>query len=259
MMESIVLADIVSRPYTDAGYIAALGEQFAEEGYVTLENFFSPKVVALINEETRALHEISNKRDFTMGGYETPRLLSVAGGQKILRNTVFIPTLYVHHQLKSVLSAITRTPLFTVKHQQECIVANNLDGQGHTHGWHLDDPMYALIAILEAPQAGRGGSVEYVAHWRALCAQLGLDPVHDTKAGLKHARLHGLVRSASLKSGDCYLLNAGENLHRVTPIADDSSRRRVINMAFDHRSDFVYGDTADILYAEEELTHVHAL
>lgn len=258
-MESIVLADIVSRPYTDADFIKALADQFAVNGYVTLENFFTPKVISLINEETHALHKISSKRDFTMDGYETPRLLSVVGGQKVLGNSVFIPTLYVHHQLNSVLSAITRKSLSTVKHQQECIVANYLDGQGHTHGWHLDDPTYALIAVLESPPAGRGGSVEYIAHWRTLCEQLGIDPIRDTRIGLNHARSHGLIRSANLKSGDCYLLNAGENFHRVTPIADDSSRRRVINMAFDHRSDFIYGDTADILYAEEEVTHVHAL
>lgn len=213
----------------------------------------------LLNDETHALHDISTKRDFMMTGYDTPRLLSVAGGQKILRNTVFIPTLYVHHQLKSVLSTITRKALFTVKHQQECIVANYLDGNGQTHGWHLDDPMYALIVILESPKVGRGGSVEYVPGWRKLCESLGIDPVRDLKIGLAHAQLHGLVKSAHLKSGDCYILNAGDNLHRVTPISDDSSRRRVINMAFDHRENFKFGNTADILYAEEEVEHVYAI
>ncbi|CAH0131385.1 HalD/BesD family halogenase [Pseudomonas brassicacearum] len=259
MMESLVLADVVEPTYLDKNYLQKLSIQFKQDGYLTLRNFLSKDVFSLLNDETFKLHDLSTKRDFVMAGYETPRVLSVAGGKKILKNTIFIPSLYVHHQLQTVLSLLTQNKLYTVKHQEECIVANYLDGRGQTHGWHLDDPTYALIIVLDAPAAGSGGCVEYVSKWKELCAHLAIDPYKQVDLGLNFARRHDLIKSVHLEAGDCYILNAGENLHRVTPISDNSSRRRVINMAFDHRESFAFGNTADILYAEEEIEHAFAI
>lgn len=170
--------------------------------------------------------------------------------EKILKHTVFIPSLYVHHQLQTVLSQLTNNKIYTVKHQEECIVANYLDGRGQTHGWHLDDPSYALVIVLETPSAGCGGCVEYISKWKELCSHLSIDPYKQIDLGLSFAKQYGVIKRVHLEAGDCYILNAGENLHRVTPISDTSSRRRVINMAFDHRKTFIFGNTAEILYAE---------
>lgn len=258
-MESLVLADVVEQTYLDKSHLQKLSAKFKQDGYLTLRNFLSKKVFDLLSEETFKLHELSAKRDFVMAGYETPRILSVAGGKMILRNTVFIPSLYVHHQLQMVLSSLVQNKIYTVKHQEECIVANYLDGRGQTHGWHLDDPTYALIIVLDAPDAGSGGCVEYVSKWKELCTHLAIDPYKQIELGLNFAKRHDLIKSVHLEVGDCYILNARENLHRVTPISDNSSRRRVINMAFDHREYFTFGNTADILYAEEEVEHAFAI
>ena len=249
MMESLVLADVVSSTYLDNSYLQKLSKKFKQEGYLTLRGFLSKDVFSIVSEEALKLHELSAKRDFVMIGYETPRMLSVAGGKKILRNTVFIPSLYVHHQLRMVLSSLAQDKLYTVNHQEECIVANFLEGRGQTHGWHLDDPTYALIIVLDAPAAGSGGCVEYVSKWKGLCAHLAIDPFSQIELGLDFAKRHDLIRSVRLEVGDCYILNAGENLHRVTPISDNSSRR-AINMAFDHREHFTFGNTANTLYGE---------
>lgn len=253
MLAPLVLTDVVQAAYLDGDHVQRLSQQFKQTGYVTLHSFLSERTFSLIDQEALKLRELGIRRNFVMPHYQTPRRLSVAGGRTVLEHAVAIPSLYVHHQLNAVLSQLTQSPLHTIKHPEECIVANYLDGPGQTHGWHLDDPTYALIVILHAPDEGCGGCVEYVPQWKQLCSELGIDPYTAIDQGLDVAKQQDLIKRVHLNAGDCYLLNASENLHRVTPIVDDASYRRIINMAFDHRPSFTFGDTADILYGGQAL------
>jgi hypothetical protein len=59
----------------------------------------------------------------------------------------------------------------------------------------------------------------------------------------------GLVRRVDLDSGDAYVLNAGECLHRVVPITTPNMHRCAVNLAFDDRLQPIFGSTAKLLYS----------
>ncbi|MCM2543924.1 HalD/BesD family halogenase [Burkholderia glumae] len=246
----LLFRQIISDDYTNAVVTQHLREEFEATGYVKLPNFFTEATRNLISRQLRSVETISLRRNFVMPGYETPRRLSVAGGGRILEECFPLAMVYANYSLWSVLSAITGKPLYPVAHPEEFIVANFLLSEDDTHGWHLDDPQFALIMISSAPPQGEGGLLEFVPGWREFCARHGLDPVSDVEQAIHCANASGVVRQIHHAAGECYLLNAAENLHRVTPIVGRDTRS-ALNMAFDDRQSRHFGDTATLLYGEE--------
>ena len=248
---SLLSGQIVSDEYASDAVTQHLHEDFADTGYVKLPNFFIEPTRNLIARQLRNIEPISRRKDFVMPGYETPRRLSVVGGDRILEECFPLAMVYANHDLWSVLSSITGKKLYPVAHPEEFIVANFLLDEDDTHGWHLDDPQFALIVVSAAPQQDEGGLLEFVSNWRAFCARHDLCPEKDAENAVKLARARGEVRQCHHSAGECYLINAAENLHRVTPIVGRDTRR-ALNMAFDDRPDRQFGNTATLLYGEEE-------
>ena len=56
----------------------------------------------------------------------------------------------------SAIARVAGEPVYPCNHLEELIVCIFLLSPGSTHGWHLDDPPYALILVLE-PGVGLGG------------------------------------------------------------------------------------------------------
>lgn len=249
--QEIVFSDLIERGNKDPLELIRLKAEFRENGYILLNNLFTRELFDAITKDCEKVFSMCQHRNFTMPGYLTPRKLSVAGGKMISEESVLIPYIYVHYELIAFLSKIVGKDLYTINHKEECFVANYLKAEGETHGWHLDDPMYALIVVLESPGPDNGGCVEFIQDWRTLCRENNLDPHADVNAGVELAESLGRIRSFSLERGECYFLNASENLHRVTPITKKGCKRKVLNMAYDHRSKIEFGQTADILYAQE--------
>jgi hypothetical protein len=237
-IENIVLSKVTSPAYSVFETLNNLHEDFLATGCVVLEQFLTPSIMQCLDDELALLYKTRSVKHFMMPGYNTPRFLSVSGGSKILSESSVISSLYIHYELNSVLSRIIGSDIFTIQHREECIVANYLDEPGATHGWHLDDPMYALIIVLE--------------DWRRFCHDLDIDPIRDVARGVSQAEDSGLIFRFRPGVGDCYVLRAGETLHRVSPLLDPGSKRKVINMAFDSRHDIRFGATADMLYAEDQ-------
>lgn len=223
-------------------------EQFARSGYVKLPSFLSPAALTLFRSEMEELEQIAIRRQFEMPGYETPRSLSVLGGTTIRTKSPLLYSMYHHSALRGTIESIIGRPVFTCTHPEEFIVANFLHNSGDTHGWHLDDPSYALIIFAEAPSEDGGGVVEFIANWPDLCRRKGHKPNENVAELVSWADENGLIDRHTHKAGDAYLLRADLNLHRVTPLKKEGERRAAVNLAFQVSADVDYGITADLLY-----------
>lgn len=236
---------INTKEYNDRK-IEFLSEEFGREGYVKLPNFFSDVYFKALNDEIARLSKHKLRRDFIMQEYDSPRNLSVLGGSLIKKESAALLALYNMDLIRFYLSSLTKTEIHPVKHTEEYMVVNILDGARDTHGWHLDDPDYALIICLEAPSEGCGGDIEYVKDWQNFC----LENREKTSLSelIRLASEDGRIIRDHLNTYECYLLHASKSMHRVTPLTCDNQRRVAINLAFHSRPNIDFGTTADQLY-----------
>ena len=228
-----------------------LRAKFKEFGYVKLHSLFDEVLFTQIVNDVEHISHKRTHRDFVMPGYETPRLLSVLGGSRIKQYSTLLPSLYSNETLIKIISQIVEGKVFTIEHPEECMVINFLEKSGGTHGWHLDDPKYALVMIIKGSDVDDGGYLELIPNYAGFAKEKGLDPVKDANQLVNIANDEGKIRKITHKTGECYLLNASDCLHRVAPVKNDTNRT-VINFAFDNRANVDYGDTADFLYKDSE-------
>lgn len=240
--------DLVTPKSFDPNTLLDMREQFARSGYVRLSGFFSTEALALYKSEMEDMEQIAIRRKFDMPGYLTPRSLSVLGGNLIKSQSPLLYSLYHHYALRSSIESIVGRSIYTCTHPEEFMVANFLHNSGDTHGWHLDDPSYALIIFSEVPEEGGGGEIEFIANWKDLCRRKGRKPNENILDLVSWADENGLVDRHSHNAGDAYLLRADLNLHRVTPLKRPGERRAAINLAYQATPEMIYGETADLLY-----------
>ena len=115
--------------------------EFAKNGYVKLTPFLSDDIFEIVSQELEEMDSQKIVRNFKMKEYETPRVLSVIGGSKILSNSQILLQLYSHYEIRHELSKIVGEHLYPVQHYEEFMVINILEARENTHGWHLDDPV----------------------------------------------------------------------------------------------------------------------
>jgi hypothetical protein len=247
---------LIARPlgdaYRDGEAVNALGSQFRRAGYVRLPGLLSSETLAIVRDDVAALEPRARAREFVMAGPDTPRVMSVLGATQLLEGAPALGTLYVHFELVGLVARLAATTIHCCPHPEELMVCNLLLANGSTHGWHLDDPPYALVIVLEAPDPGAGGELELVADWEGLCAGVGIDPHRRVQDGVEHARERGAIRVAHHRAGDAYLLRADRCLHRVTPLTEPHARRVALNFAYERRANATYGDTATLLYGQDD-------
>lgn len=229
-----------------------LRSRFAEDGYVKLPGLLRDEPLDVLRREVLALEPQARARDFVMSGPQTPRVMSVLSATQLLAGASALAILYVHFDLVSLIARITGTPVFPCTHPEELMVCNFLLSPGSTHGWHLDDPPYALILVLEAPALGAGGELEFIPAWKDLNRGLGLDPDGHFDAGVAAAQAERRVRTADHRAGDAYLLRADRVAHRVTPLRAHGTRRVALNFAYEARAGATYGDSATVLYGPDD-------
>ena len=234
--------------YDDRARLDELRARFASEGYVALPGLLGRETTTVLREELRTLEPSATPRDFLMSGCETPRVMSVLGATQLLRDSAILATLYRHVELIHVIASLAGAPVYGCQHPDELMVCNFLLVDGATHGWHLDDPAYALVIVLEAPGADCGGELECIAEWDAVCAQLGCDRHGPADDVVEYARAQGMVRHAHHAAGDAYLLRADRCLHRVAPLTRPGARRVALNFAYEDTPAPVYGKSATALY-----------
>ena len=130
------------------------------------------------------------------------------------------------------------------------MVANFLLSPGATHGWHLDDPAYAFILVLESSPAEDGGSIEFIQNWQEFCKDSGSLSKEKVAPLVERAREANLVQVRHHLSGDAYLLRADRCLHQVTALRREGARRFALNLAFEATPHPIYGNTANRLYGD---------
>lgn len=249
LTEQIWSNGIISERYRDKSELQRrLRASFGETGYVKLPDFLTPDAFHTIASEVKRLHAARVRKNFVMPDFNTDRKMSVLSGKDVVRQSEVIASLYACQELRDWIASMTGTDIHTVLHDEEFLVVNFLDGKRDTHGWHLDDPRFALIVVVESPDTHIGGCIEYVPDWKRLARAEFFEPHQDVERGVEICRRKGKLCSDVLKSGDCYLLDASEVLHRVSPMLADGSRK-ALNLAFDDRRYRAYGETATRLYA----------
>lgn len=242
------LYDLIQPKKYDWPTLLDYREQFTRTGYLKLPDFLSDKALQLIKNEMLEMESIAIRKKFEMPGYLTPRSLSVLGGSSIKSESPTLYSLYHLYSLRSLIESITGRLIYSCSHPEEFMVANFLNTTGDTHGWHLDDPSYALIIFTETPPKDSGGELEFISNWKDLCRRKGCKPDENIYDLLCWANDNGLIDRESHKAGDAYLLRADLNLHRVTPLLTPGDRRSVLNLAYQSSPDMSYGATADLLY-----------
>jgi hypothetical protein len=242
--------NLVSEHYNKQDVLSDLQQEFGRNDYVKLPGLIASQAFAHIRAEIEYLKRFTTKRSFIMEGYETPREMSTLGGAKILKEAPTIWSLYCHYELRNLIERIAGTKVYSCLHPNEFMVANFLNSPGATHGWHLDDPAFALIIVLEASSAEDGGSLEFIPNWFEFCSQIGA--FSDEKVGplVERARADNLIQVRHHLSGDAYFLRADRSLHQVTALRREGACRSALNLAFEVTPNPTYGDTANKLYGE---------
>ncbi len=241
--------NLLSANYRDHHLLGEKREVFEAHMYVRLPNFFSAAAISVLRNEVRRLEADRIKRDFVMPTFGTPRRMHTIGGKTIRTNSQLLFSIYQSKDVRETLEILTGSEIRHCQHESECMVVNFLEEHNATHGWHLDDPPYALVTILEDPGENVGGNLEFVANvererWDALVSTCG------TTSSIERMRAEGNVQVAHHEAGDSYLLRADSCLHRVTPLSSPSvgTRRIAVNMGYEGIEVPIYGATASLLY-----------
>ncbi|NEQ34946.1 MAG: hypothetical protein F6K40_00920 [Okeania sp. SIO3I5] len=207
--------NFVNDHYQD-NLLKELSQKFKKDGYVKLKNFIRLKPYQLIMEEISILEQIATHKNFTMKPYNTPRQLSVIGGSQIVNNSPFLLSLYYSSEVRSVLTKIVDEKIVECRHPEEFMVINFLLNKRSTHGWHLDDPPYALIIFIESPSCySDGGLLEFISDWKDFCKRNDFHPYKDIEQAVKKAKKLGYVHQHWHEKQDAYILRADKNLHRA--------------------------------------------
>ncbi|EST36430.1 HalD/BesD family halogenase [Streptomyces roseochromogenus] len=194
-----------------------LASGFTDDGYLPLPGLLSATLLARLRAELQRLAALAVRRDFAMACMNnSPRHLTVVGGEAIAQHSTLIPALYREPALLAFLSRVTGLDITTVREPVERHVLNVLHRPGDTHGAHTDDYPLALVLFLRAPAYHRdGGLLEYTPRASTL------DALNTCSARRAHHR-----------SGDAHLLRSDTTAHRVTPLRRTGLQRVVLNMAY---------------------------
>jgi hypothetical protein len=245
--------NVIHPEYRSESALRPLREEFRRAGYVKLPGLLDVDALAFFGRLADRLGRSATRRSFVMPGVETPRRMSTIGGRRIAEEEPLLATLYSHDEVVSLVRSVVGTEVHRCQHDHEFMVANFMTEHGDSHGWHVDDPAYALVVVLDAPPLERGGCLEFIAHWQIICKAWGEPSDRDVGRLVARAREQGHIEVRHHARGDGYLLTASTSLHRVTPIVGPAARRAVLNMAYQDVACQSYGHTATVLYGEGEV------
>jgi hypothetical protein len=253
-------ANLISDQYREDWVLAELRREFSRNDYVKLPALVDSETLAKLKVEIDLLEKFAHNKNFMMevSKYGTPRIMTTLGGETIMQElprlgldrVALLGTLYTHHEIWALLQSIIGARIYSCLHPNEFMVMNYLVGRGNTHGWHLDDPAYALIIFIESPPTKEeGGLIEYIQDWNDIYERETNSGKESVEAIIERCREKGAVKTLFHVPGDAYLLRADQCLHRVTPLVAEDARRVALNLGFESKPSPVYGATATLLYS----------
>jgi hypothetical protein len=135
-------------------------------------------------------------------------------------------------EIRSLISQVVERPIYHSTEKQDIVGLNCLVDVGNTHGWHLDEGAFILIAIFEAPPEGKGGIVEFIPNWELYAEQFKYDKNQPIEECVQKCRENNLVNTHYHTPGDAYLLRGDLALHRVTSLTSSGYERTIIGMEY---------------------------
>ena len=239
---------VFNERYLRADLLSQLHAQFVLEGYAKLPAALLSPVFAKIQQACEdALETKSTFKNFVMPGCETPRRLRAVRGEHLMGYSA-LTEFYESDEVQTVVGETVGTRLYACTLSSEQMVLNSLEGAGHTHGAHLDDPQVALLVTIRAPAADQGGLLRFIPNWSAVCSHRNWNAKGPLTELIALAEAEGLVRAAHHEAGDVYILHASNVLHWVTPLTCEGVHRVALNLAYQTTQFVEYGESAKLLY-----------
>ena len=224
--------------------------QFQKTGYVKFDSILSDGFFYYLQKIVLKLQNFAIQKNFKMEEYQSPRKMSVLGGDLVTQHHPELLVIYFHYQLRNFLEKISKKKIFDCLHPQEFMVINYLNGPGQTHGWHLDDPELALVICIEHPiSPEQEGLLEFVPNFSKF-QELYPEEKNSSNIAEFARKDRKLFKKSFDKQNQAYLFAANSHFHRVTPLKNKDSKRIVINFAFSTTMKNIgeYGKTANKLY-----------
>lgn len=205
-IEPLINEFILNDEYKEVRRLGELQRQFIETQYAYLPNLFTPKVFSLLKSEVEWLKQFTLARNYEPDGPGTSRNMRTFGGVRLFEESAVFSTLYVHHEIWTLLSKIVDAPIYHSIEKQDIIGLNCLVDEGNTHGWHLDEGEFILIMIFEAPDDGRGGTVEFIPNWEFYAEKFNFEKNQPIQDYVQKCSEENLVYKHYHAPGDAYLL-----------------------------------------------------
>lgn len=183
--------------------------KFRKFKYLKLTNFFSEERFEILYDECmRLLNDHSKRKDFLMEETNsTPRKITTVSGKVIHDQSNIIKDLYRDSSLIEFLERVSNEKLYITPDIADRHAIHRLHKKGDEHGGHVDTYPYVFIIFLEHPDINEGGELEFVPD------SINISDLNSEK----------VIRD-SFKSGECYFMKAGVNVHCVKPLKVDSNR-----------------------------------
>jgi hypothetical protein len=218
---------------------------FERDHFVVLDQLLPPEMTRRIEEEAlRLLGRSAERRDLVIeGSGNTPRAYNSVGRDAIRQSGKFIPAFFDSPAILDFLSEIAGERLHKVPYAPEEFIINSQERRGDTHGWHWDDYGYALIWVVESPDALSGGRVEFIPRVPWLR--------ENTEQWLRDVLSSRHVRSHYVRPGQCYFMKANTTLHRVSPLTGETRRTVIV---YSYASD---ADLSDATISHESMEAIY--
>jgi len=238
--------------------LSTLRKEFMDNQVVVIESLLPEPLKAALSAEARFLMaELGKRRDLVMKvSGNTPRHYWSVGRDSVNDNGKLIPAFFHSEVIRDFLTFLNgNEEVYTVPYKPEEFIINRQQFSGDTHGWHWDDYTFALIWVVEAPELGDGGLIEYVPNttWDKSDFENCVSKVLEQEE----------IQSMHVPKDNCYFMKASTTLHRVAPL-NGNSRRTVIVFTYASENDFqgmithesmeeIYPDDTNFLIAESHL------
>jgi hypothetical protein len=197
-------------------------DDYADDHMVVFDKLLPEDIRNSMESEANLLLEKeAQRRDVIIAqSGDTPRAYNSVGRNIIRSNGRHIPAFFDSPSITAFLSAVVGEPVYGVPYEPEEFIINSQSRTGDTHGWHWDAYTFALIWIVDEPDVLKGGRVEFVPKtpWKKTDTKDWMQEILSTKA----------ISSYHISKGQCYLLRAGETLHRISPLTGETKRTVIV-------------------------------
>lgn len=197
----------------DTSDLDAARAGFERDGVARMDCPLEPQAWAALCAEVMALKPLASRKEFrNVENGNTLRLMSTIGKAAIVESGAqLLGALYRDRGLRDVLEAVIGGELFLIAGpdmEEYCV--NWLHREGDTQGAHLDNYAYSVVLVVEAPEPGCGGLLEF------------FDALGDEEPAVQ----------IEVAAGDCLILRANRRYHRVSPLTCPDSSRLVVGMGY---------------------------